>query len=1105
MRNEYPPPYRSWVSWKNRASCLITGAVLFILLPIALQAQTPSPKEWKDRYVSLWDSTMSSHNPAIAREDTNAYTVVAYEKTSQQSNWTEIWIQAIEDNQGTPLWRNTATVDQYSGMPVCAVTSVAVNPRAAFDQGVFGQGLGKGVIVVWEDNRSGVYQIYAQRIDLQTGAPTWQVNGVQISQGNGPALRPRIVGTGNGAYITWTDYSNNPNQGDIFVDYIDAATGASFWAGPVGVCVGNWTAQNSEIALDGAISTNPGVYIAWEDSRNGNNSDIYCEHVSPAGTLLTGGTNAVVTNANGNQFDVQVVAGFKAGVPGFLATWNDQRNGVIDVYMQYIVQVPPPVFLGPGPGWPAVGTDLAISTVAGSNQQNPRIEAIAYQTGGGMMQVGLLAWEDHRAAAPSPDIYAAMVNIITATPVTTAPWAANGRPILQLGTCAGAIAIDVYGTDCFGSVNFVIGWEDNRTVSDVYFQEIDLINNGALLWQVNGQPLTLAKGNQAKVQVAENVFVFEDMRRVDTTIYAQKIGCTCDDSTYTAWRDVYAKHTNATTAFEQRMVTDEDGFSYVVWSEDRDNTYYGREIYVQKFDVDGVPLWNNDGLLISDINEDSQQPDICVDDSGGCYVVWQRRTAAYATYVIEARRVAGNGTVPSPWSTSRFFVGTQGTNDYQVPKVVEDDQGGFNLVFKDNATGYLHYRRVDAGQNVIGAGQINNNLASNYGSHKICKDGQNGCIIAWVNYSGGSFTWVAGVAINNQTRFNSIQSWGTSSGGFDLSWSERSQYAWFACAAKLPNDTYQEIYVVELYEQLLPLWIAPKPGASFFKVTNYSQSSPSWNAANPTIVTDLVGNVGTGCIVTWDKTDNYGNKGIDLQRVNDTYNIYWPSGPLNIRLGSTVRMPKICNVANAADSSVIIAWLDERSCFDEPNIQSVWAQSVKYSDPNMNSAPNWPNVKEISPQKGIRYDHVIKQTFAYDHVTGGSANLTWHWDTQGQVQVAGTRLMNNGLLGKKGHDIAEQKTSARFDLHPVYPNPFGERSYSGTDVTNISFTLSNDAEVTLKIFNVLGKEVAKIEEGRLEAGTHIRQFRAGNLSGGLYYLWMYTNGMVQTRKMLLLK
>jgi len=53
--------------------------------------------------------------------------------------------------------------------------------------------------------------------------------------------------------------------------------------------------------------------------------------------------------------------------------------------------------------------------------------------------------------------------------------------------------------------------------------------------------------------------------------------------------------------------------------------------------------------------------------------------------------------------------------------------------------------------------------------------------------------------------------------------------------------------------------------------------------------------------------------------------------------------------------------------------------------------------------------------------------------------------------------------------------------------------------------SLLGKEVARIEEGRLEARTHYRLFKAGNLPGGVYYYRLEAEGGAITRKMILMR
>ena len=87
----------------------------------------------------------------------------------------------------------------------------------------------------------------------------------------------------------------------------------------------------------------------------------------------------------------------------------------------------------------------------------------------------------------------------------------------------------------------------------------------------------------------------------------------------------------------------------------------------------------------------------------------------------------------------------------------------------------------------------------------------------------------------------------------------------------------------------------------------------------------------------------------------------------------------------------------------------------------------------------------------------------------------------------------------KFELYQNYPNPFNPS-------TNISFSLPHGANVTLKIFDVLGREVATLENNWLSAGTHnvVWVPREGSASG--FYIYMLkAEDIVQIKKMLLLK
>jgi photosystem II stability/assembly factor-like uncharacterized protein len=81
-----------------------------------------------------------------------------------------------------------------------------------------------------------------------------------------------------------------------------------------------------------------------------------------------------------------------------------------------------------------------------------------------------------------------------------------------------------------------------------------------------------------------------------------------------------------------------------------------------------------------------------------------------------------------------------------------------------------------------------------------------------------------------------------------------------------------------------------------------------------------------------------------------------------------------------------------------------------------------------------------------------------------------------------------------FILYQNYPNPFNPR-------TSIGYRLPSRSYVTLKVFDLLGCEVATIVNGRKESGEHSVTWNAGNLPSGIYYYRLTAGTLVETKKM----
>jgi len=94
--------------------------------------------------------------------------------------------------------------------------------------------------------------------------------------------------------------------------------------------------------------------------------------------------------------------------------------------------------------------------------------------------------------------------------------------------------------------------------------------------------------------------------------------------------------------------------------------------------------------------------------------------------------------------------------------------------------------------------------------------------------------------------------------------------------------------------------------------------------------------------------------------------------------------------------------------------------------------------------------------------------------------------------------LADAPIPGTFRLEQNYPNPFNP-------TTRIAFELPNAGDVTLSVYDILGRRVRTVLAERLEAGAHEVTFNGSNLASGVYFCRLEFDGRSHLRKMLLVK
>ncbi len=159
----------------------------------------------------------------------------------------------------------------------------------------------------------------------------------------------------------------------------------------------------------------------------------------------------------------------------------------------------------------------------------------------------------------------------------------------------------------------------------------------------------------------------------------------------------------------------------------------------------------------------------------------------------------------------------------------------------------------------------------------------------------------------------------------------------------------------------------------------------------------------------------------------------------------------------------------------------------------------------------IGYDSTGARRWVRRYASSGSNNDLGNAiaaDTAGFVYVAGTGYGGtqlNNFVTMKYYDtgtvaVEEDKgtTPSEFSLAQNYPNPFNPS-------TTISFQIPRESHVTMKIFDLIGREITTLVDETKPVGTYRVSWNSGNQSSGIYFYRLTAGSFVSVKKLVLLR
>ncbi len=642
---------------------------------------------------------------------------------------------------------------------------------------------------------------------------------------------------------------------------------------------------------------------------------------------------------------------------------------------------------------------------------------------------------------------------------SSAQWSSDPAANLQVCDVAGDQALPKIASTTDGGC--YIAWFDNRNGNyAVYLQRLDALGNK--LWASDG------------MLISDNP----------------------QSSSLVDWAIASDNHNNAILTFTDTRDTDSlHAFAYLV-------------------DTSGNMLWGADGIRLSGVGDFQPNPVTCQTSDGNYVFAW---IVMSSSQVIALQKISLAG--QKMWGSDPIIYSSGTSENYTFPAIVPSDNGsvivehsGFTGTFM--APYFTYAQKFDTDGNPLWGtgGVVIENVGAPFYEHPfVISDGNDGAFISW--YDDRDF--------NNL--FSSFAQHVTSTGtlSFPANGAEVST-----------NTTMHHIYPTLAYnsgtDELYCFWIEETSLQDNFAM--YGQKFDAsgtrlWNSSGIAF-TSMTQNsifqphalpIDTSVFVMYIQGNTGVSQGVNSFMVNAAGDLVWNPAIVTMSDPTPAKLHAVSTLST--DNIAFFAWEDTRN-----DGGGIYAQNINPTGELGNVVVpveltsftgilngstvtlNWNTATELN-NRGFHIERTMNKGswqsigFIQGNGTSTSSHAYTFSDNDLNAGLYSYRLKqvdNDG--SSKFINLAESFTiePGTYSLLQNYPNPFNP-------TTMIKYSIPEKNQVTIKIYNVLGSQVASLVNEVKPAGSYEVNFNASELSSGVYYYTISAGNFTSTKKMILLK